>query len=107
MYNRNDEELDDYYKRLYQDIVKRPSYYFPGLNRNEGTFGLRIDRSDINLERVEREYSMVISEMRECLKTAGYYHQYASCHNPFECSYLPICTTDCVSETLYNTGGKR
>jgi len=106
-YMKNDETEYDYYKKVYQDIVKRPSYYFPGLNRKEGTFGIRVDRSDINIDRVEKEYSMVIDEMRECLKTAAYYHQYAGCHHPFECSYLPICTTDTISETIYNTGGKR
>lgn len=107
MYMKKDDDPNEYYRKLYGDIVSRPSYYFPGLNRKKGTFGLRLDRSDINIERVEKEYKMIIGEMRECLKNRGYYHQYASCHHPYECSYLPICTTDTLSETLYTTGGKR
>ena len=105
-YFKNDETPDDYYKKVYQDIVKRPSYYFQGLNREQKKFGVRIDRNDINLDRVEREYKMVIQEMRNCLRTNAYYHQYSSCHDPFECPYIPICDTDTVSQTLYTVGGK-
>jgi len=107
MYMRKDEDRNDYYRRLYGDIVSRPSYYFPGLNRKKGTFGMRLDRSDINIDRVEKEYKMIIEEMRGCLKSSGYYHQYASCHHPYECSFLPICTTDQVSETLFTKGGRK
>jgi len=107
IYFRNDETPEDYYKRIYQDIVKRPTYYFIGLNREEKEFGVRIDRNDINLERVEMEYKMVIREMRDCVKTNAYYHQYAACHDPFECPYISICDTDTVSETLFTVGGKR
>lgn len=107
MYMKNEETFQDYYKKVYQDIVKRPSYYFPGLKKDKGTFGIRIDRSDINLDRVEREYKMIINEIRTCIQSSAYYHEYASCHSPFDCSYLPICTTDTISHVIYNTGGKR
>lgn len=95
--------------RIYYDIIKRPLFYFPKLNRDNGTYGVRFYRGEMDLRGIEHIYKVVIRLMKHVRDNALWYPNTACCYNPFPCDYIPVCSTGTISDILfeYRSGKER
>jgi len=95
------EDSESYMNRIYQDILSRPSHYFPGFNRDEKTFGKRFWRSEFPLDEIKRDYQLITADIRRATEENAFWQNFQSCFVPSQCLYLPICETGVVSELIY------
>jgi hypothetical protein len=98
---KENESIEEYQERIYQDIISRPSYYFLGYNRTTHTFGKRFWRKEFDLAHIENSYRWGFQEIRDTIKRESWYGNKFSCDNPQPCQYLDICKTGGISETVY------
>jgi hypothetical protein len=100
------EDSESYMNRCYQDILSRPSHYFPGFNRDEKTFGKRFWRSEFPLEEIKRDYHLITKDIQRAIKENAFYQNFMACYVPSQCVYLPICETGTVSDLIYQIKDK-
>lgn len=100
------EFLEEYTSRIKSDIIKRPSYYFIGLNRKSMKFGKKFMRSEFNLNELKQTYKIVSQDIRRSIQNNDWYKNELSCYSPGKCMYLPICRTNTISESLYRVQDK-
>jgi len=98
---KEDEPYEDYLERVRKDIIKRPSFYFIGLNRLTMQFGKKFYRSEFDFNGIQHIYQTVSKEIPRALREDAIYQNTASCYSPFPCGYLPIRKSGVVSEELY------
>jgi len=96
-----DEDPGEYQRRIYSDILSRPSHYFVGWDRKSRTFGVRFWRSEFDLDEVFSTYVHVLREIEESVKHGSWWKNNLACHVPTPCPFLPIKRTGVVSEELY------
>ena len=101
-----EEDIAGYMDRLYKDICKRPSYYFPGLNKAKKTYGKRFYRNEFPLDIIKKRFEDVIKDMRFHIDNNLWYRNELSCHVPSQCMYLDIKNTGVISNTLYKVADK-
>lgn len=102
----SDESPEAYENRVHSDIISRPSYYFPGWDRKSRTFGMKLWRSEFDLDQVFRTYALVCDELKRAVIHNAWWPNKLTCHIPAPCVYLPICRTGVVSEEIYQQGNK-
>ena len=100
------EDSESYMNRIYQDILSRPSHYFPGFNREEKTFGKRFWRSEFPLEEILRDYHLIAKDIQRAIEENAFYQNFMACYVPSQCAYLPICETGTVSDLIYQIKDK-
>lgn len=92
---------NEFYDRIYSDILARPSFYFVGYNRDTKTWGKRFFRKEFDLGYMEFMYKWLFTELRETMDRGSWYKNEGACHNPFECDFFDICRTGVVSSNHY------
>lgn len=99
--NKTDESDFGYEERTYDDILKRPSHYFIGWNKDKRRWGKPFYRREFDLEDVAKRYRVVAGEIKQAFIDDACYANPTACLTPFECDYKPICSTGGVSEILF------
>lgn len=99
------ESPEAYEERCYQDILSRPTHYFPKFDRKKGTFGHRFWRSEFHLKEMAQIYISVVKDMENCMKENLWFPNELACHVPGPCEYLPFKSTGVFSEELYYKKG--
>jgi len=97
------ESVDKYLDRLYVDIMRRPSFYFPKYNpdRSECKWGLKFYRSEFDLGELQWRINFCLKVINY-LDKLGKFPQYkANCLSPSECEYMSICESGAISDSLY------
>ena len=92
---KDNEENDEYYARLVEDIRRRPAHYFSDI-----TFY----KSEYDFEQIEQYLSTVTSEIKRLveLDIDSYYQNRSACMCPSQCEFLPICEAKGLKpENLY------
>jgi hypothetical protein len=101
--NKN-ENMEDYGKRVYEDVMTRAAHYFIGWNRENSTFGKKFLRSEFNLKEIEIRYEQIVREIYTCLEFNGFYKNDKACAAilpGIPCPYLNLCRYNMMSETVY------
>ncbi len=91
-------EYKDYYTKCYDDILRRPSYYFVGKN---DTWGVRFYRTEFDLEALKTQIRWICGEIKRCVNSDYWMQRKSSCFSPFRCDYLDICKTGVISPDRY------
>jgi len=99
--NFRDESFDQYKERCVRDMLKRPSWYFCGYNKETKTFGLRFYRDEFDLEGLKRRYRWLSHQIKGCVEADYWYQDRTQCISPWQCDYLRVCDTGGVSEDIY------
>jgi len=97
----SDEDDEQYGNRLYQDICKRPSWYFLGLDRKNKTYGQRFYRTEFDLDGLFKQYVFVLDELKTCIQEGRWYTNTVSCYCPGECDYVSVCANGVVSDEVF------
>lgn len=74
---------------------------FLGWNRDTRTYGVRVWRSEFDLEEIFRTYVYVLRKIRDTLHAGSWYPNNLACPVPATCPYLPIKHSGVVSEEIY------
>jgi len=103
-FKKKEEIPEQIYKRVYDDVMSRPSKYFIGLDREKMKYGKKFFRGEFNLAATEARYKQVVIEILAARWTGNFYKNFKSCNNVLPgiaCDYRTICKTGNVSETMY------
>lgn len=105
IYNENQENLQKYYNRCLDDIVRRPRHYFIGYNYETNKFGIKFYRQEMNLDELIRRYKWTIKEIQQCAKENYWPLRKGSCFFPSKCDFYEACSIG-ISEDRYKKKGK-
>ena len=103
----NDESFAD---RVYEDIIRRPSWYFPGWNKETRSFGKRFYRSEFDLEEYSGRFRHILREIHEARLMNGFYRNDRACNNllpGIPCEFQNPCWYNKISETIYQIREKK
>jgi hypothetical protein len=103
---QSDESIDAFASRIKSDIIKRPSYYFIGLNRKTLRFGRKYMRSEFNLDKIKKTFQIISQDIQRAVVSDEWYENELACHSPSNCMYLPIHRTGAISESIYQMQDK-
>ena len=95
---------EEMYKRVFDDVLSRPSKYFIGWNKETRRYGKKYYRNEFNLEMVRKRYEQIAVDMMSARWTGNFYPDWKRCSNKFPgipCEMKAICQTGCISETMY------
>lgn len=101
---------DTYYQKTLDDILSRPSHYFPGWNGTKGRWGKIFYRSEFDLIAIEETAQVVAEEITEAAKKGEkyFYKKRSSCFQyGRECDYFSICKTNAINEIMYTVDLER
>jgi len=101
-----DESINAFASRIKSDIIKRPSYYFIGLNRKTLRFGRKYMRSEFNLDKIKKTFQIISQDIQRAVVSDEWYENELACHSPSNCMYLPIHRTGAISESIYQMQDK-
>ena len=96
---KEDEEPEQFGARLYEDVMKRPGFYFIGYKN--GAYGKKFFRNEFNLENLALRYKNIAFEVMDAAARDAFYGNETACTTPWECDMLEICKSGVVSDTLY------
>ena len=93
----------DYRERLWDDINRRPAFYFPNYSEKDGKagWGSVILREEVDKEEYVLRLKAVGREIRDMVRNRSYYRNDTACFFPQPCPYIPICETGGISKLLY------
>ena len=97
----SDEDSESYSKRISDDIISRPSHYFPGYSRDTGRYGKCYWRNEFDLDELRDDYIKINTDIVRAKEENAWWKNYMSCYSPFPCSYLSICSTGAISESIF------
>lgn len=109
-YKKKEETPDQIYKRVFDDILSRPSKYFIGYNREKKMYGKKYFRGEFNLQAIESRYKQVIIEILACRWTGNFYRNFRACNNVLPgiaCDFQKVCRNENVSENIYKIREKK
>lgn len=92
--SRAEEETpDEYERRIYNDIIRFPSKYFIGFDKERRWYGIRFYRKEFDLKEIQKRYGDILREMAEAQERGSYYHDERNCwmYNQM-CDYYSVCT---------------
>jgi hypothetical protein len=97
-----EETLEEYRDRCLRDMIARAKWYFPRYDKDEKSFGIKIYRSEIDLDDLRRRYEMVGWQIQKCAEEEYWYPNETQCISPFECDFKRICENHgAISEDVY------
>jgi len=106
----SDESVIKFENRLFNDILSRASFYFPGLQRHTEpwTYGVRFYREEFDLEEIRQRYKWIVRDIRTKMNEGGWYREERKCEEyGSKCDYYPICTSGgFISDFIYNIPNK-
>lgn len=106
---KNEESPEELFKRVYSDILSRPSTYFMGWDSKKRMYGKKMYRTEFDIESVAERYKQVVIEIQAARWNGGFYKNDKVCNNLYpgiQCEMRPICTNKNISEELYRIRGK-
>jgi hypothetical protein len=98
---KSDESEFAYEERTYDDILRRPSFYFLGWNNEKKRYGRPFYRREFDIIDVEKRYRVISQELKQAFVDDAIYANPTACLTPFECDFKPICSTGGVSDILF------
>jgi hypothetical protein len=101
---KKEESPDQIYKRVYSDIISRPSKYFIGWNGEKKMYGKKFYRGEFNLDQIEQNYKQTVIEILSCRWTGIWQKNWKVCGNIYpgiSCDFQSICKTGTMSDTMY------
>ena len=101
-----DESDEAFEKRVYDDIMKRPGYYFIGYRKKDRVFGKRFWRSEFDFDTIEKTYLAIKKEIQLCFDNDFWYKNELSCHVPTNCWFLAHKKSGVFSEEIYKQQDK-
>jgi hypothetical protein len=107
-YNENKETPAIYETRCYEDIMRRPGYYFQGYKVNDDgkvTFGVNFMRQEFDLHHIIKKYKWIVDSIVKSKEEGFWIDRRSECNNPIRCDYFCACTIG-VSEDRYIRKGK-
>jgi len=106
-YMEGKEDVDKFLGRLKEDVLRRPSYYFPHYDPDkQPRWGLKFYRSEFDMDEVERRLRWWFKEIQKCRKHNYWPQRKQNCLAPFECAYLSLCEADgTINEAIYSVNG--
>ena len=107
-YQDGKEDMDKFLGRLRDDILKRPSFYFPYYDPEKfPKWGLKFYRHEFDMEDVHKRLRWWFKEIQKCRKYNYWPQRKQNCLAPFECSYLPLCESGAFNEAIYRIKGEK
>lgn len=102
------ETPEQLYKRIYADLLSRPSNYFIGYNRLTHKYGKKFFPGEFNLEEIEDGYKQIVIEILSARWSNNFYKNRKVCNFIYghKCDYITICENGNVSENKYNIRSK-
>jgi len=101
-YMEGKEDVDKFLGRLKEDVLRRPSYYFPHYDPDkQPRWGLKFYRSEFDMDEVERRLRWWFKEIKKCREFDYWPQRKQNCLAPFECSYLSLCESGAFNEAIY------
>ena len=100
---KKEETPDGMYKRVYSDILSKPSNYFIGFDRTKKKYGKKFFRGEFDLEEIKRRYEQVVLEILSARYNNNFYKNFKACGNTYghPCEYQKICMNGNVSENMF------
>lgn len=105
-----DEGPEDYQERIYQDVISRPSFYFPGWNFATRRYGKKYYRNEFNMEDLRSRYLHIFREIFDARVMDGWYRDDRACNNilpGISCDMLSCCRNGVMSENVYQIRKKK
>lgn len=103
-----EEEMDEtgreFGRRVYEDVMHRPAYYFMGWNKEKRTYGKVFYRREFDLEDVRSRYLSIFRELHEALTLDGFYRSDRSCRGVLPgmgCDFVNVCRYGSASEEVF------
>lgn len=106
---KREESPEELFKRVYDDVLSRPSKYFQGWNNQKRAYGIKYHRGEFRLDLAAERYRQVVIEIQAARWSNGFYKNFRSCSNMFpgiSCEMKTICKTGNISPEIYKIRGK-
>lgn len=107
---KSTESAEQLGKRIYDDILSRPSKYFLGYNRKSRMYGKKFFRGEFDLQATEDRYKQVVLEILSCRWTGNFYRNFKACNNILPgivCDMQQICRNGNMSENMFKIREKK
>lgn len=98
---KEDESAPEWEERVYEDVLRRPSFYFIGWDKDKKMFGKKIYRKELDLDGLAKRYKDISYEIMEANERGAFYKNTTACMFPWQCDMLDVCRNDVVSEQVY------
>lgn len=109
-YNKRKEETpEEVYKRVYDDVLSRPSLYFIGLDRTKKKYGKKFYRTEFDLEAIKKRYQQATIEIMAARWNGNFYKNDRVCNNilpGIKCEMQEVCRNCNISEEMYKIRSK-
>lgn len=106
---RKEETPEEIYKRVYDDVLSRPSLYFIGLDRTKKKYGKKFYRTEFDLEAIKKRYQQATIEILAARWNGNFYKNDRTCSSILPgvvCEYQSVCRNCNISEEMYKIRGK-
>ena len=101
---KKEETPEEIYKRVYDDVLSRPSNYFIGYNREKRMYGRKFWKGEFDLESIKQRYQQVVIEIMAARWNGNFYRDDKCCNNillGIVCDMKEICRNHNISEEMY------
>jgi len=106
---KKEEAPEELFKRVYDDVMSRPSKFFQGWDNRKRMYGIKFHRGEFRLEEAVNRYRQTVIEIQAARWSNGFYKNFRSCSNMFPgiaCEMKNICKTGNISPEIYKIRGK-
>ncbi len=106
---RKEETPDEIYKRVYDDVLSRPSNYFIGYNREKKVYGKKYFKGEFDLNAIKERYQQVVIEILAARWNGNFYKNDRVCNNilpGIQCGMIDVCKNHNISEEMYKVRSK-
>jgi len=105
---KKEEDPDQLMKRVYDEILSRPSKYFMGWDNKKRMYGVKFFRGEFDLKAAEERYKQVVIEIQAARWSNGFYKNFRTCGNMFghPCEMRTICKNGNIPDEMYQIRGK-
>ncbi len=101
---KDGESADNVYKKVYDDVLSRPSKYFIGWDREKRKYGKKFLRNEFDLESIKQRYEQMIVEVMAARWSGNFYKNFKSCNNLYPgipCGFQGVCKSGVMSDEIY------
>jgi len=105
---KKEESPEELFRRVYDDVLSRPSKYFHGWDNKKRMYGVKFFRGEFNLKAAEERYKQVVIEIQAARWSDGFYKNFRACGNTFgsPCEMRTICKNGNIADEMYKIRGK-